>query len=204
MRQYTNEAIIKRKNTKIKIKKYISIFVYIILIPLLIYNISLIFQAILKPNETPSFLGIKTYVIISGSMQPELNIGDVVVVKKVAEEKMQIGDIISFREGQNVITHRIIDIAEENENKLYKTKGDNNNSEDKTVISIDKIEGKVYTSIPYIGKIAILLQGKITLIIIIIIFYGYFVRSEKMKNKREARRLKRLEYEKGMLENEEK
>lgn len=204
MRQYTNEAIINRRKKKNRIKKYISIFVYIILIPLLLYNITLIIQAILKPNETPNFFGIKTYVIVSGSMQPKLNIGDIVVVKNVKENELKIGDVISFREEQSVITHRIIELVEENGKIKYKTKGDNNNSEDKNIISIDRIEGKVVTSIPYIGIIALLLRGKIALIIIIIIFYGYFVRSEKMKNKRETRRLKRLEYEKGKLENEQK
>lgn len=204
MRQYTNEAIINRINKKNRIKKCISILVYIIIIPLLIYNISLIFQAILKPNETPNFFGIKTYVIVSGSMQPKLNIGDIVVVKNVKENELRVGDIISFREEQSVITHRIIELVEENGKIKYKTKGDNNNTEDKRMVSIDEIEGKVIASIAYIGKIALLLQGKIALMIIIIIFYGYFIRSEKMKSKKDTRRLKRLEYEKGKLENEKK
>lgn len=63
--QYTNEAIRERKIKSNKIKKVISIAIYIMLIPLLIYNISLIAQSVINPSKTPSFLGIKTYIIIS-------------------------------------------------------------------------------------------------------------------------------------------
>lgn len=198
---YTDEEIKKRRNRKNKIKKVLTVIVYILLIPLLIYNLSLIFQAVLKPNETPSFLGIKTYVIVSGSMQPELDIGDIVVVKDVEENELQKGDIISFREGQNVVTHRIIEIENKDNQEQFKTKGDNNNSVDNNPVKMDAIEGKVITAIPLIGNIALILQGKLTIILIVIIFYAYFVKSEQVKNKKEKRRLKRLEYEKERLEN---
>lgn len=199
--RYTDEAIRNRRKRKNKIKKILTISVYILLIPLLIYNLSLIFQAVIKPNETPSFLGIKTYVIVSGSMEPELNIGDIVVVKDIEENELQNGDIISFREGQSVVTHRIIDIQTIDNERKFKTKGDNNNSADNNMINADVIEGEVITSIPFVGKMAIMLQGKITIIIIVLIYYAYFVRSEKVRKKKENRRLKRLEYEKRRLEN---
>ena len=63
--RYTNDAIRKRKNFENKFCKGISLIIYILLFPLIIYNISLIVQSIVKPEETPSFLGIKTYVIVS-------------------------------------------------------------------------------------------------------------------------------------------
>lgn len=202
--RYTDEAIRNRRNRNNKIKKILTITVYILLIPLLVYNISLIFQAVLNPNETPSFLGIKSYVILSGSMQPEIDIGDIVIVKDVEENELQNKDIISFREGQTVITHRIIDIQTVDNEKQFTTKGDNNNSADNNVISADVIEGKVITVIPFLGKIGIMLKGKITIILAVIIFYIYLVKSEKVKKKKENRRIKRLEYEKARLENEKK
>ncbi len=62
---YTDEAIKKRILKERTLKNLVSTFIYIILGPLLIYNIFLIIQAIISPSETPSFFGIKTYVIIS-------------------------------------------------------------------------------------------------------------------------------------------
>ena len=120
--QYTNDAIKKRMKRKNKVRTIMRILVYLLLFPLLIYNISLIFQALINPNKTPSFLGIKTFVIVSGSMQPEFDIGDVVVVKEVAENELQSGDVISYREGQSIITHRIIGIENVDNKKLFKTK----------------------------------------------------------------------------------
>lgn len=59
---YTNQEITKRKNIEIKLKNSLNIIIYIILIIIMTYNISLIIQSVLNPNKTPSFLGIKTYI----------------------------------------------------------------------------------------------------------------------------------------------
>ncbi|MBR6689458.1 MAG: signal peptidase I [Clostridia bacterium] len=201
--QYTNEAIKKRKARKYRIKKFLAIVAYCVLIPLLLYNTNLIIQVIINPNKTPSFLGIKTYVIVSGSMSPELNVGDIVVVKEVDTNTLQSKDIISYREGQTVITHRIASIEAKGNQKIFYTKGDNNNSIDNTEVIADNIEGKVVSSIPFLGKAVLLLQGKLTIIMVVLIFYAYFIRSEKVRNKKEARRLKRLEYEGRSIEDEQ-
>lgn len=192
---YTDEAIKKRKTKVAKIKNVINVAVYIILVPLLIYNASLIVQAIINPNKTPSFFGIKTYVIISGSMLPEIEVGDIVITKDVEQEELKEGDIISFRHGQSVVTHRILQKVIVNDEVQYKTKGDNNNTEDSGTISYNSIEGKVIKTIPFLGKIAIVLQGKMSIIMIIIISYIYLSYSDKMRKKKTQRRIKRLEYE---------
>lgn len=194
---YTNEAINNRKSKEKSVKNKISILAYLFLIPLLIYNLVLIVEAIINPEETPSFLNIKTYVIISGSMEPELDIGDMVIVKKVAENELKIGDIISYRQGQAIITHRISQIETKNGQIEFKTKGDNNNTEDSGTIKIDMIEGKVIGRIKFIGKIIILLQDKITIILLIIIIYIYIAKNAELKRKKENRRNKRIEYEKN-------
>lgn len=197
---YTNDAIKKRKNKENKFKKNINIIIYIFLLPILIYNLSLIIQSVLKPYETPNFLGIKTYVIISGSMQPELKIGDIVVVKKITQEDLKVGDIISFRHGQSVITHRISRIIEEDGERKYITKGDFNNAEDSESVTYNNIEGKAIRSVPQFGKIALMLQDKIVIIFLIIVIYIYLVYSGELKKKKMQRRMKRIDYEKKKYE----
>ena len=160
------------------------------------YNISLIIQSILKPNKTPSFLGIKTYVIISGSMEPNINIGDIVITKD--KEELQVGDIISYRKGHSVITHRISQVNyNENVEKIYKTKGDNNNTEDSEEISTADIEGKVVKVIPKLGKISLVLQNKVIIIMVLIVFYMLISKNYKKNKKLNSRHLKRMEYEKN-------
>ncbi len=200
--KYTNDEIKKRRNRENKICRAISIIIYILLFPLIIYNISLIIQSVIKPNETPSFLGIKTYVIVSGSMQPEYSIGDIVIVKKVEEDDIKKDDVISYRNGQTVVTHRVIEEKELDGKTSFKTKGDNNNAEDIHEVTIDVIEGKVIGKISKIGNLSIMLQDKISIIIIILLFYIYLVRSDKVKKRNERRKEKRIAYEKEISEKE--
>lgn len=193
--QYTNEAI-KTKKRKIEIlKKIISLAIYIVILPLIFYNISLIVFSIVKPDETLSFLGIKTFVIISGSMEPSLNIGDIVVIKKCSEQDVKVDDIISFREGQTVITHRVIEINETENGKEYITKGDNNNTKDSIPVKFSNIEGVYIRKLEYVGKIVLFLKNKIVIISIVLIFYLIYLYDLKVTEKRKARRSKRRNFE---------
>ena len=168
---YTIEEIEENQRKQKKRSKKIRIIVYIILIPILICNIILIIQSAIQPKETPELVGIKSYVIISGSMQPELNIGDIVIVKKV--EDLQEGDIISFRQGQSVITHRINKIMDENGEIVYQTKGDNNNVEDADILTEDNIIGEVKFSIPKIGYIMNFLSKPMVVAVEMILLAGF-------------------------------
>ncbi len=190
---YTNEAIFKRKKKQNEFRKKLSLLIYIILVPLIIYNISLIVQAIVNPQETPNFLGYKTYVIISGSMKPELDIGDVVIVKETGN--FEVGDIISFRQGESVVTHRISNIEEVEGQKQYITKGDNNNAEDQSVITEQYIEGEVIFSIPYIGNLVVGLQKGVVVIIILLFIYIYMLYSGNIRKRKIERNVKRIEFE---------
>ena len=192
---YTDEAIRKRIKKRKLVSGIITTIVYIIVIPLLVYNVSLIAQSLIKSNETPSFLGIKTYVIISGSMEPEIQIGDVVIAKKIKDEELKVGDIICFRQGHSVITHRISKVIETSTGTEYKTKGDNNNAEDSGTITEAVIEGKVIKIVPYIGNISLLLQQRSIIVLIIGVFYIYLLFNNKIKNRKDERSRKRLKYE---------
>ena len=169
--------------------------IYIILIPMLVYNVSLIIQSITKPNETPSFFGIKMYVIISGSMQPELNIGDVVIVKNIDKDELKVEDVISFRKGQSVVTHRISEIVTVEGETQYRTKGDNNNVEDVDNISKKDIEGKVIHKISGVGKAVLLLKNQTAIISIVLFYYVFLVHDHSVQKRRAIRKMKREEYE---------
>jgi len=156
------------KNSK---KGKIYKIIYIFLLILLIYNSVLIIQSIICPDKTPSFLGIKTYIIVSGSMEPKLNIGDIAIVKNTDTNTLEEGDIISYREGQIVVTHRIENVVKTNNDIKFQTKGDNNNTVDKNLINKYDIEGKFIGKIPYLGYALLWLQNKYVIIGIILIYY---------------------------------
>jgi len=115
-------------------------------------------------------------------MQPELEIGDIVKVKETDEE-LKKDNIISFRQGQNIITHRIEEVVDEHGQKKYQTKGDNNNKEDDRLVNIEDIEGKVVSKIPFFGKAVLIMQKKTTIIIVVVVFYFYLLRTIKKNNK---------------------
>lgn len=137
-------------------KKIIS-WVYSIFL-LLIISSSLV--AIFLSSNSYGSYQFKT--VLSGSMEPDISVGSLVVVKKTRPNKLKVNDIISFSANGQVITHRIIFI--ENTGEII-TKGDANNYEDATYEK--EIIGKVLVSIPKVGYFFRLLQsvsGKIALV----------------------------------------
>lgn len=93
----------------------------------------------------PSVFGWSWAVVISGSMEPEIRVNDMVVVHE--EDSYSVGDIITYENGDSVVTHRII--AENTEG--YTTKGDHNNTEDMYPVPKDSVIGRVAYVVPGIG-----------------------------------------------------
>lgn len=187
------------KNRNEKIKKIISIFIYIIIIPIIVINITLIVKSFIRPNKIPDFIGYKNFVIVSESMEPTIMVGDAIFVKKVPEKEIKINDIISFHDGECINTHRIVGVSEENGIKMYRTKGDNNRGEDKEKVSYDQIEGKYLFKINNFGNLIKVLQSKVTLVILILLVCLNTYFNYRLKYKRKARREKRKKYEQNNI-----
>lgn len=179
-----------------KIRKTISIILYIFIIPILIINSVLVIKAIINPDKIPSFLGYKDFIIVSESMEPNIKIGDAVFVKEVKQDEIKIDDIISFKDLEgDITTHRVIDIYEENKTKLYKTKGDNNKIEDRGKVTYKDIEGKYQFHIKGFGNFANIIKSKITLCILLLILILNILISRKNKEKKQIRSQKRKKYD---------
>lgn len=121
----------------------------IILVPLLVI---LLLVSLLMVNQRLPIFGLSTYVVLSGSMSPAFNAGDVVVVNKSATYGMN--DIITFNDPNipgKIITHRIIKSENKNNQQIFTTKGDANNTEDKLSIPSTSVLGKVLFAVPKLG-----------------------------------------------------
>lgn len=155
-----------------------------IILIILLYNLVLLGISFISKHDFNGFFRYKAYNITTNSMEPTINMGDIIIVKKVKdEENLKNGDII---------THRIIDIVETNGEKRYITKGDNNNIPDLEKLSFSQIEGVKVISIPYLGKIIEFLENQIIFLIIILtilIIYLYKLnKTEKIEIRRDKRR----------------
>lgn len=185
--KYDKQSIIKRTNRINIFKKIAKEIIYILLI-ILIYNIFLIATSSLNKTEAKEIFGYKAYIISSNSMFPNIKNGDTIIVKEVEQEKLKVGDVISFQREEEIITHRIIEVIGLNEKKEYITKGDNNNIQDDNTIKYEDIEGLAILRIPLLGKIIILLENKIYLIFLILIVIILLVHTKRVQEKKEKRR----------------
>lgn len=171
------KQILDFQEEKSKAKKIKNILEYVIIVSVILVNVILIFESVSNPNKTPSLFGKKAFVIVSGSMIPEIQIGDIVIVNETNKVKVQ--DVIAFRKDANVIVHRIVKEMQISGKTMYQTKGDNNNVADAELIEMKNIEGIVVSRIPFIGKILILLYNNIQIVIIFILLFlisRYFIK----------------------------
>lgn len=189
--KYDVESINKRKENAKIFKKIIEIFAII-----LIYNIILVAISIENNDEIMNMFGYKAYVIKTNSMEPTINVNDVVINKKVKQEELNVGDVITFLNEGEVITHRITQIDGDDVVTLYTTKGDNNNIEDVCKITYENIKGKHILTIPYLGKIVQLLENKLLfLIILLIVLIFIFIQLQNQEKKDNRREKKKIEEE---------
>ena len=97
--------------------------------------------------------GYRPLVVYSGSMAPAIPAGSVVVVKPVAAESLNIGDVISFRleEGRHLVTHRIQARQLVDGKWVYQTKGDAKKFPDPQPFVVENVVGKVAWDVPWLG-----------------------------------------------------
>ena len=192
---YRIDKIEKEKNRLTSFWKILSIAIYVVIIPIIICVITLIVKSIIKPDVIPDIFGYKNFVIISRSMEPTIHKEDVIFVKKVSQDEIKENDIIAFKDGNSITTHRIISIIEKDGTKKYKTKGDNNNIEDKGYVNYDEIEGKYLFKISGIWTFIKIIKNKYVLLILIGLLIISLMYGCRIKNKKKIRSEKRIKYE---------
>ncbi len=99
----------------------------------------------------PLLIGIKPYIVLSGSMEPKIKTGSVAYINThVDVQTISEGDIIGFMQGDKEVTHRVVSI---NENNTFVTKGDSNANADFAPVTFEQYRGKTIFSIPYLGNL---------------------------------------------------
>lgn len=148
------------KDIKWLLNYMISIVMYSIIVWLLLVGAVLLvyfvdFKIRDSKVETPLY---GAYVIVSGSMEPLIKVRDAVIVKRISIDNIKTGDVITYRSTDPafygiLITHRVVNIEDKNGEKIFITKGDHNETIDRTPVSFSQIQGKVVMRVPKIGYI---------------------------------------------------
>ena len=156
-------------------KKLISKIFLIVVVVVIFINVFSIFNL--------SFFGIRTYRVVSGSMEPYLKVGNLILIKK--SSKYKVGDVITYKIANEYVTHRIVSIDED---KII-TKGDANNVEDPS-ISKKCVIGKLIYKFWFVGFINYLLLKPFTWILLFIIglVITIFIPNPPQEKKKKLRR----------------
>lgn len=134
--------------------------------------------------------GMEMKAVLTGSMEPELPVGSLLMITPVSYEDIEIGDDITFvrDEKLTLVTHRVI--AKDNETRQLTTQGIANNVSDNPT-KYENVVGKVVYHIPYLGYLVIMtstLKGKIIAVIIIaaLVAFSLLFSDDKKTDKKSA------------------
>lgn len=182
---------VKNGDLKHKILTVIGTVLCLILIPILIVNCLLIVKSYTS-DEVPSVGGYLPLIVLTDSMYPVIESGDLIICHTAEPEEIQVGDVIAFFDpagnGTTIVSHRVTEVTEKDGKIAWRTKGDNNNTEDRLAVRQDKLVA-VYegTRLRGFGNVALFMQTTPGLIVCVVLplmlLVGYDAIRRKMYEK---------------------
>lgn len=140
----------------------------------------------LTGNAVPMPFGIGASVVLSGSMEPALSVGDLLIFTE--EESYEVGDVVVYQSGRTPVVHRIIALDAE----MVTTQGDANNTADEP-FEVQLIKGKVVTVVPLVGHLIWALKtplGTASLVIAALLLMELSYRKERQEKDKEQEKIK--------------
>lgn len=197
MKIYSSEVIKMKLAKRKKIKTILTTIFSILALFIVACAIDILYQKFVKKDDNINLFGYRPYVVLSGSMEPYLEVGDIIVAKKVNEEQIEVNNIVTFNDEEGTtLTHRVVDIIIKDGKKYYQTKGDNNNSKDVGLISIEDIKGRYSFKINKVGQIITNFITPTGLILLVLIMAIIYIDTGRKNDRKVARHLIREIYKK--------
>lgn len=140
----------------------------------------------LAGNQVPMPFGVGASVVLSGSMEPTLSVGDLLLLQE--QESYNVNDVVVYQSGGVAVVHRVVAI----DGETVITRGDANNAADDP-FPVSAIKGKVVTAIPLVGYVAWALKTPIGILVTIvaaILSMEISYRRDKEKKDEETEKLK--------------
>jgi len=152
-----------------KLLTVVGTILCIILIPVLIINCILIVKSYTS-DEVPDVGGFLPLIVLTDSMYPVIESGDLIICRTAEPEEIRVGDVIAFFDpagnGTTIVTHRVTEVTEEG----WRTKGDNNNTEDRLTVKPEKLVARYNgTRIAGAGNVALFMQTAPGLIVCVVL-----------------------------------
>lgn len=153
-----------------------SVFVYLLAAAILVG--ALLFSFSTSPDK--ALFGYRYYTILTPSMSPTYNVGDMIFVQLKGPEDINEGDVITFNPSQDsdaYLTHRVTEKIVDYQGTgvtCFRTRGDANDSEDSFLIESDRVIGTVNFGIPYLGFVVRFIQLRWYIVLPIVIMVAVF------------------------------
>lgn len=151
--------------------------------------------------------GYRILVVQSGSMQPAIPVGSIILVKpqsqisgSAAAPKFSSGEIITFNAGNALVSHRVVTVNEQDGEFYYRTKGDANQTEDSTAVAQSKVLGMTTLTVPVVGRFVNFVKNPAGFLLLVVIPSLFIIASEIIKLAK-AWRSKPLQTENKLLLN---
>lgn len=145
--------------------KFLKILLIGTLCLILLINLWQLFSRIILKDKISLVFGYTQVTVMSGSMEPVISAGDVLIIH--AEDEYKAEDIVTFWRDDMLVTHRLIEESEQG----WITKGDYNNAVDSQLVQKDQIIGKVIAIIPYLGLVILYLRTPLGILTVIILLF---------------------------------
>ncbi|WP_035052118.1 signal peptidase I [Carnobacterium pleistocenium] len=151
-----------------KIVKYIGTAIIVVLVLIFVGIAGISF---FSAPESSGLFGYKGYTVVSGSMEPEIAVGDFIIVEMEPYAEVEKEDVVTFQYNQELVTHRVVDKTAEG----LVTKGDANNIQDQGVVAEENYVGVQKILIPYFGHLVTFLQKPIAFSIVVALLGVYLI-----------------------------
>jgi signal peptidase len=201
------------KKEKTKTEKIISVATSVLLAFAVLFCGFVMFQ--IQRDGYVTIAGCSVFHVVSGSMEPEIPVGALIISQQTEIDEIKVGDIVSFRSMESymqgsVVTHRVVEIHKRDGKLALVTRGDANNSIDSFYVTADNLIGKIIYHTPT-GNFVTSLYGFLTnkagffvvIIVPVILLTALILQDNMRKIRKEIKYMRRMIKEENMnLEND--
>lgn len=150
--------------------KWMGSVVTVALVVLIVFTGFSTLQSMRNPGSVNFILGFKPMSVLTGSMSPLMEPGDLIVIKKANAREVEVGDVITYRQDDStLVTHRVVEVLREGGKVFFRTKGDANNTEDASLVSAEALLGTLAFIIPRGGYVANFVRSPAGFVVFIIL-----------------------------------